>query len=56
MWLTPAAITCSMAASASAWLADQNAAAPKMATVLSWLVRPKRRVCIGMLLETFQNG
>ena len=28
-------------------LPAQSAAAPKMATVLAWLVRPKRRVCMG---------
>lgn len=38
-----------MIALASACVADQNVAAAKMATVLAWLVRPKRRVCMGSL-------
>src|SRR5574341_955916 len=49
MWLTPAAMTFSIAASASACVTSQKAAAPKMATVLMWPVLPKRRVCMMVL-------
>ena len=50
MWLTPTSMTCSMTLSASACEISQNAAAPKMATVLMCPVRPNRRFSMIILL------
>src|SRR5512140_2093474 len=55
MWLTPAAMTCSITLSASACEISQNAAAPKIATVLMCPVRPKRLVCILTFLSFIQS-